>query len=501
MRLCGLLNSALLSLLLMAAFLLTACSGEPPAKRYKDVGLSTDAVPLIEGGYYGTLENGLRYYILENKKYHDTAFAYLAVNVGSADEKDTQLGYANFVRTILAESGVNNSSSSLDYTFFDFSAAVYADTDDGIKKVSDIIFTRINSVINAPSFTNEKTGSARDKILANIKNTSIETKIDIKKNSFFYAGSIAENRVNVLGQSDLIEKARTADIDRFYRTWYRPDNMAIIFIGDFNGAELEQSLLTKTKITIPAGRKPFDRTVYELPVPQKKSTIMEVYTDSNAPQTTITFFYKMKQERYKNNLQGLRTQIDEAIITNMLTRRFRAMLSDAEDTIFAQTMNLPKLRKNFPFSNIGLYHNKVGKASQYFTIRFIPKKDSADLAIITMLHEIKSLVKTGFTDTEVNRFKNQYLLDLQNAVQHSAEQSEPSYLKQMLFQNYMHNECITSVDYQLKIAEKLIPQITKEELNKVLRDALNCGDLRIFASSKPEDAPKITLSQIGDMLK
>src|ERR1035437_4624961 len=56
-----------------------------------------DEIPLDKNILTGKLENGLRYYIRENKKPEDRAFLRLVVNAGSVLENDDQQGLAHLV--------------------------------------------------------------------------------------------------------------------------------------------------------------------------------------------------------------------------------------------------------------------------------------------------------------------------------------------------------------------------------------------------------------------
>ena len=56
-----------------------------------------EALPVDENVIAGQLDNGLKYYIRENKKPEGRVFLRLVVNAGSLQENDSQRGLAHFL--------------------------------------------------------------------------------------------------------------------------------------------------------------------------------------------------------------------------------------------------------------------------------------------------------------------------------------------------------------------------------------------------------------------
>jgi zinc protease len=65
--------------------------------RYEHLGAAGDPVPFLADIRTGQLENGLRYFILENAKPENRAFLSLAVKTGSVYEEEDERGLAHFV--------------------------------------------------------------------------------------------------------------------------------------------------------------------------------------------------------------------------------------------------------------------------------------------------------------------------------------------------------------------------------------------------------------------
>lgn len=67
----------------------------------------------------------------------------------------------------------------------------------------------------------------------------------------------------------IIESATQSLLKGFYKKWYRADNMAVIFVGDFDDVALERALSYYFKAATP--KTTLQCPNYEYPVPIKKS--------------------------------------------------------------------------------------------------------------------------------------------------------------------------------------------------------------------------------------
>src|SRR5678816_693507 len=79
--------------------------------------------------------------------------------------------------------------------------------------------------------------------------------------------------------------------DRFYTDWYRPDQMAVVIVGDFNKATIEGMIKSHfASIPMPLNARP--RPPYD--VPDRQGTSYSVITDPEATTTRISVTITMK---------------------------------------------------------------------------------------------------------------------------------------------------------------------------------------------------------------
>jgi zinc protease len=107
-----------------------------------------------------------------------------------------------------------------------------------------------------------------------------------------------------IGKPDIIRNAPVERLRSFYDTWYRPDRMAVIAVGDIEVPKIEQSIRTmfgpiKARA---AAAKPPDQTV-----PLHKELLVAVTTDSEVTRSTVS----IERKRPRESEPFTRNQIDE----------------------------------------------------------------------------------------------------------------------------------------------------------------------------------------------
>src|SRR5574344_2321656 len=76
-------------------------------------------------------------------------------------------------------------------------------------------------------------------------------------------GSLYAERLPI-GTYESLQNFKPEAIRRFYKTWYRPENMAIIVVGDFDADEMEQKIKDYFQMN-DAPSTPFHRPVPTIP--------------------------------------------------------------------------------------------------------------------------------------------------------------------------------------------------------------------------------------------
>src|SRR5262245_35350153 len=205
----------------------------------------------------GTLPNGIKYYIRQNKKPENRAELRLVVNAGSVLENADQLGLAHFVEHMafngsthfakndlvkyLQSIGVRFGADLNAYTSFDETVYILPIPTD-TARIVDQAFTILEDwahgqVFDSTEVTNERGvvreewrlgKGAGDRMLHQWLPTALK-------------GSLYAERLPI-GNEQSIMSATPERLRSFYKTWYRPDLQAVVAVGDFDPAAIEAQI-------------------------------------------------------------------------------------------------------------------------------------------------------------------------------------------------------------------------------------------------------------------
>src|ERR1022692_2008747 len=220
---------------------------------------------------YGALPNGLRYVVLPNHEPKQRASMRLLVLAGSFGETESQRGLAHFLEHMafngsthyaagaLAEKlrrlgmgagADSNASTSFDRTVYhlelpDTAAATLAD---GLRILADYA----GGLLIEPALVEKERG-----VILGEKRTrdTVGYRTLVAQLEFIEAGTRVPERLPI-GLDSVIGKARREPLASFYNTWYRPELMAVIVVGDVDGAAIERQIVEGFSGLAPRGPRP-----------------------------------------------------------------------------------------------------------------------------------------------------------------------------------------------------------------------------------------------------
>ena len=194
---------------------------------------------------------------MANKEPKDRASLRLVVVAGSFDENEDQRGLAHFLEHMafngsthyapgtlvefFQRMGMNFGGDTNAYTSFDHTAYQIelpdtkpATLDEGLRVFADYaggLFLLDNMVDKERGIIlSEK--RARD---------SVEYRQFVAEFGFVLDGTLMPQRMPI-GLAPVIEQAKRDRFVDFYNTWYRPERMAVIVVGDFDPAAVEKQI-------------------------------------------------------------------------------------------------------------------------------------------------------------------------------------------------------------------------------------------------------------------
>jgi zinc protease len=476
---------------LILTILSCASTGNSPdAAVYGSLGAPTDAIPFMPAVRTGTLPSGLGYYILENSMPEDRAYLTLAVNAGSIQEAEDQQGLAHFVEHMafngtegfpksdlieyLRSLGMRWGPEVNAYTYYDqtvYGIEVPVELDgDGRRSIPDKALAVIDDWTRAVTFAPEDVDSERAIILEEYRTRlGAWERVWRKMAPVIFRGTPYVDRFPI-GVPEIIEKAPVERLVNYYRTWYRADTMALVFVGDFDGEKLETELAAH--FSIPAPTAPLDKPSFESPQPRKGNFSVEINTDPELPHTRIDLYYRLPPSKGLKDLAAFRQGLINTLIDRMLSLRFDEAAYKPETPYTA--------------AGAGINQYTAGKIRDYVLVA-IAKTGNAEETLKALLLEKEKLTRYGFTAVEIDQAKRSLLADMERIVSEKDRQHSSGYLNGMVA-HFIEAQPVTDVSWDLEALSVLLPGITAREIAAAVKEYFASGDLTVFLTAPDAEA-------------
>jgi zinc protease len=217
----------------------------------------TTPLPIDSKVKIGTLPNGIRYYIRQNAKPEKRAELRLVVNAGSVLETDNQLGMAHVVEhtafngtthfakndliKYLESIGVRFGADLNAYTSFDETVYILPIPTDTARIVEQA-FTILEDWAHGQTFDSTEVMNERGVVREEWRgHRGAGDRMLQQWLPIAFKGSRYSRRLPI-GTEQSIMSVTPAKLRAFYNSWYRPDLMAVIAVGDFNPADIEAQI-------------------------------------------------------------------------------------------------------------------------------------------------------------------------------------------------------------------------------------------------------------------
>jgi zinc protease len=452
----------------------TAVQSAPPVTYALDQKLPVD--PRIT---VGQLANGLRYWIRVNTEPKNRAELRLVVNAGSVLEDEDQLGLAHVVEHL----AFNGSTHFPQQKLVDFMQSIgmrfgpdlnaFTGLDETIyllkvptdsPEILATSFLILEDWAHGVTFDPKAVEKERGIIVEEWRlGQGADERIREKQFPVILQGSRYAER-NPIGKKEVIETFPVETLKRFYRTWYRPDLMAVIAVGDFDKARIEE-LIKKhfAPLTVAAGAP--TRPAY--PVPDHEETLFAIAADKEAEQNIVAVYHKLP----------LAPQDTAGDYRRMLVERlFNAMLNSRLNEI-AQKPDAPVL------GAVSSYGRFVGSKDVY-VLSALVGDGGVPRGLRALYAEGEKVARFGFTGTELERQKSEMLRYFERAVV-QRESEDTSRLAEEFTRAFLEGEPTPGIQVEYDLHRQFMPGITVEETNALAREWMTPRD-RVITVSVPE---------------
>lgn len=481
---------------IFAAFLLCLSVGSAMAQM--------PAIPVDKNVKIGHLDNGLTYYIRHNSYPEHVASFYIAQKVGSINENDDQRGLAHLLEH-LAFNGTDHfkGNSLQDYlqsigVEYGRNLNAYTSVEKTVYYFTDVPTTRPTAVdscmlilkdwSNGISLTEEAINDERDVVHNEYRMRIVGQQRMIERSlPKLYQNNKYGYRFPI-GLMSVIDGCKPETLRAYYRKWYRPDNQAIIIVGDVDVNHIENKIKELfSGIKVPANAAKIE------PVEVADNDTAIYVIDKDKEQQYDIFNIFMKHPAIPNAMKGDMSYLMKGYMDNVVTSMLGARYAE-----IAQEADCPFLQAGADDGDFLLSSTKGA-----FSLIGVAKPGKVKEAYAAVLREAKRMHDFGFTATEYQRAKEEFLSRVDKTLANKDKMKNEQFTTQYV-DNFISNEPIPSVEDESQIYKMVVPQLPLEAINAYAKQLVCQSDTNLVSMvlmRESEGAVYPTEQELADIVK
>lgn len=430
-----------------------------------------------------TLENGLKVYLLPRAQ--AGVEMRLLVNSGSVQENQKQLGFSHFTEHMafkgtthfpgtsgfkqLESLGMKlgshvNAATSLNTTTYQLSLpnANPVQVATGLQILSDWAF---NMTFDPVEFDKERSVIVEEWRLRQ----GVGFRINNQLEALRYQGSRYAER-NPIGDLNIIQQGDVKDAKAYYHTWYQPQRMALVVVGDFNQGETLahiQRLFNSQAPVEPA----IDDPNWKQFATQSQLLVKPIF-DKEQGARFVQFSLQRNLEQPLNTKAGHYADLMDALWLSILNQRFSTLVDNGL---------IPSVSANEQGAMLD------NRRSQQLMIAH-PKGADYQGAVDIIFTEVQRLATAPVSQAELDQARNTLLKRLSQ--QAAGEQRyEHAYLIEQITQALELDLPIHTKQQALNLANQLVKPVTPAQLQSYFAEYLAQTSARLALIGPDSDAP------------
>ncbi|MEC8380374.1 MAG: insulinase family protein [Myxococcota bacterium] len=419
-------------------------------------------IPMDPNLKYGTLDNGLRYYVLPNQFPKGRIHMQLLVHVGSIFEDEDQRGLAHitehmafngsthfsgselisFLESLGMRYGAHiNAMTSADFTLYKLEVPTTdADTTHRALKVlrdwaSELLFL-------PDEIERERKVALEEWRMYRMSQQRVMEQI----RPHFFANTPYADRLPIGTEHSLRTFTHDA-LRRFYEDWYRPELMSVLIVGDMDATDMVEQI---SKLFSDMRARQSSRPLPDMSWSRPEQLEFTSAYDSELPHPMISILSPVPAENNHTH-QGYINLMMRSIIARVCSERFL----------------LQSVKPDAPFYQAGASYSRIHPRYMVDSINALVSHDRFQEGCIAMVQEINRLRHYGVTREELERHIRKIITDLESGYLERDSIHSTQLLNELL-SFAKDGEPITGIEYELQMATALLPTITVEDIQQEL---------------------------------
>jgi zinc protease len=427
----------------------------------------------------GQLANGMRYYIRRNVRPANRVSLRLAVNVGSIHEDEDQRGLAHFLEH-MAFNGTENFKPGELITFLETIGARFGPHVNAYTSFDETVYM-LDVPTDKPGYVDRGLLALHDFAAGMLlldaeiekeRGVVIEewrgrlgagSRLTDKQLPILLAKSRYAERLPI-GTPEVLKAFPRQRLVDFYRRWYRPDQMAVVVVGEVEPAEA-QKMVEQRFGRIPPVKAPIDAT--DRTVPPHKETLFAITTDPEAQGWSVSLAHKRPFE-VQTTVADYRRSLIQQLATQMLNLRLREIAR----------------RPNAPFLGAEASESGLGRAVELYELGAAVPEGGIAPGLEALIIEARRMQQFGFGADELERARAALLAFYERAYKERDTSENPGYAGEYV-RAFLEREPIPGIEFEYKIASTFLPTITLAEVMTEARKLIH-DDNRVIVVVAPE---------------
>jgi len=476
------LRAAALALLVITASTLAGAQATPGTAPRKFPLNAT--LPLAPDIKTGTLPNGLKFYIRRNGRPEKRVSLRLAVKAGSLEEHDDQLGLAHLIEH-MAFNGSTHFASGEVFKYFErvgarlgphvnastsFDETIYmldlpTDQGDVVSKGLTALADFAGGLTLDPKEVDKERGVVIEEWRGGL---GAGSRIRDKEIPIIFYKSRYADRLPI-GKPEIIRNAKVERLRAFYDTWYRPERMAVIAVGDIDPAAMQASI---TSTFSPLRDRAKAEKVPNGTLTMKHPVMAMVITDPELTRTNVQVLRKHVRagdQRVADYRQSLVDRMAQGMLNDRLAEIARG--SDAK------------------FLGAGVGSQSITPQVEGFVLSVRPADDKIEEGLAAVAVEAKRARDFGFSATELERTKKNLVAGYEQ-IYAERDKSDSGSFAQELLSLFLQNEPAPGIAYEYELVKELLPTITTADVAESMRRVMKDEGKVVLVTAPQKDSVK-----------
>ncbi|MDY0221223.1 MAG: insulinase family protein [Desulfobacterium sp.] len=481
--------------IILCVIILAACATSDKSFRVEP-GSVDQELTLDPNIVRGELSNGFTYYLLKNSTPENRVSMHLNVQTGSMGETEAERGVAHYLEHMLFNGSTHFKPDDLVEYFqsigMRFGADVNAHTG-FYETVYDILLPTgdrdsidggllvLDDFARGALLLESEVDRERGVILAEKRERdSVAYRTFAQTLAFELPGARLPRRLPI-GTDQVIKAADQSLLKGFYDTWYRPDNMMLVAVGDFDVNMLEAQI--KQRFSDMTSRAP--NRVVPGDAWEKISRDRAFYFhEPEAGNTTITIEKVRAVPFEKDTLDAFKQRsvldLAEAVVGNRLSRLVR--------------------QKDSPLSDAGIYSGDFFQGVHFaaITAECDPWAWRQGLEVVDTT--LRQALEFGFSDAECDRVKADYIQGLTTEVKEAPTRKSGDLARKIIHQ-VNRKRIFQSPDQQYDILAEFLDSLTPDQLVQAFRNEWEKGSWQVLVTGNAVIDPSDSTEACEEVLK